>query len=133
MSEGFRWPAVRLPCYSGEEPAETYLNNVQLAAHLNAWTAGEMAVQVALSLEGKALQILTDLQPDERFNWPAIKRAIQHHLANVSTLILSGTNSPTAKEERVRDGCVVSTHSVRTPHLTQEELVLQALIQGLRP
>ena len=57
--------AIKLPRYSGEESPETYIIQAQLAARVNGWSREEVAVQVALSLEGRALQILTDLQPSE--------------------------------------------------------------------
>lgn len=65
---------MKLPRYNGEEPPETYHIQVQLVAQFNAWSAEEAAVQVTLALEGKALHVLTDLQLEERFNWPAIER-----------------------------------------------------------
>ncbi|CAI5678294.1 unnamed protein product [Oreochromis niloticus] len=69
--------SMKLPRYNGEAPPETYLIQVQLAAQLNGWSTEETAVQVALALEGRALQILTDLQPEERLSWPAVARAMQ--------------------------------------------------------
>ena len=50
---------LKLPHYNGEEPADTNLIQVQLVAQINAWTAEEVASHVALSLEGRALQLLT--------------------------------------------------------------------------
>lgn len=49
-----------------------------MASQLNTWSE-ETAVQVTLAFEGKALQIVTDLQPEERFNWQAIEIALKHH------------------------------------------------------
>ena len=63
--EGSKRNAIKLPRYNGEESPETYIIQAQLAARVNGWSTEEVAVQVALSLEGRALQILTDLQPSE--------------------------------------------------------------------
>lgn len=68
---GFQRGVMKLLCYNGDDPPEIYLIQVQLAVQFNNWSAEETAVQVALALEGKALQILTDLQPQERLSWPA--------------------------------------------------------------
>lgn len=57
---------MKLSRYNGDNPPEIYLIQVQLAAQFNNWSAEETAVQVTLALECKALQILTDLQPQER-------------------------------------------------------------------
>ena len=72
---------MKLPSYNGEEPPETYLIQVQLVAQFNAWSAEETAVQVALALEGKALEVLTDLQPEEHFDWHTIEGVIQHRFS----------------------------------------------------
>ena len=48
---------------SGEGLLKTYLVQVQLVASFNTWSAEETGVQVVLALEGKALQVLVDLQP----------------------------------------------------------------------
>ena len=53
---------MKLPHYNGESPLETYRIQVQLAVRFNAWSAEETGVQVALTLEGKALQVLNDLK-----------------------------------------------------------------------
>lgn len=52
---------LKLLCFSGDEPLVAYLIQVQLAAQLNGWFSKEVAIHVALSLEGKALQTLIDL------------------------------------------------------------------------
>ena len=62
---------MKLPHYNGESPLETYRIQVQLAVRFNAWSAEETGVQVALTLEGKALQVLNDLKSAEQANWPA--------------------------------------------------------------
>lgn len=76
--------SIKLPRYTGEASADTYLVQVQLAAQLNSWTSQETAVHVALSLEWRALQILTDLQPDELQDWVVLKAALQQCLGNAA-------------------------------------------------
>ena len=62
--ENPRQAALKLLPYTGEEPADTYLIQVQLAAQISAWTVEEVAGHAALSWEGKALQLLTNLRPE---------------------------------------------------------------------
>lgn len=69
---------TELPCYKGEEPLETFLRQVLLAASFNGWSAEETGVRVGLALEDKLLQALVDLLPVEQANCPAIKLAFQH-------------------------------------------------------
>lgn len=71
-----RQSMIKLHRYNGEEPADTFLLQVQLAAQINRWSDEETAGHVALSLEGKALQILTDLRPAELRDWLKLKGAI---------------------------------------------------------
>lgn len=61
----------------------------------------------------KALQVLTNLKPEECFNWLAIKRAIQHRFADLR------------RNTRLR----YPTFDTRA----QEELTLQAFMWGLQP
>ena len=56
-----RRATMKLPKYHGE----TYFVQVQLAADFNGWSSKETGVQVALALEGKALQALMDLTPGQ--------------------------------------------------------------------
>lgn len=45
-----------------------------MPAKVNTWLEEETTVQVALALEGKALEVLMDLQPEEWLDWPAVER-----------------------------------------------------------
>lgn len=58
---------TKLPCFKGEEPLETFLRQVLLAASLHRH-----------ALEDKVLQALVDLLPVEQASCPAIKGAFQH-------------------------------------------------------
>lgn len=139
--EGPRRSTVKLPRYNGEEPPETYLIQVQLASQLNAWSTEETAVQVALALEGKALQILTDLQPEERFDWQALERAMKHRFGR-------HTHADDARDKLVsrrrKEGESLGAYAADlrsyarrgypTFHATaQDELALQAFVWGLQP
>ena len=64
---------VYFPCVlASESPLpltwrlETHLVQVQLAANFSGWLTEETGEQVALSIEGKTLKALVDLQPAER-------------------------------------------------------------------
>lgn len=136
-----RRTVVKLPRYNGGEPAETYLIQVELAAQLNGWTQEETAVQVALSLEGRALQILIDLQPNERGSWSALERAIQHRFGQ--RVYPDDLRDQLANRMRIEGeslGGYAADLRLYTrrghPNFdaeTQEELALQAFIRGLRP
>ncbi|TRY65073.1 hypothetical protein DNTS_026092 [Danionella cerebrum] len=55
-----------------------YLAQVQLAARHEAWSDGEMAIKVALALEGPALQVLLDLALEERNNIDSLEAALKY-------------------------------------------------------
>lgn len=139
-SVGLKFPDG-VPCYNGEDPPETYLIQVQLASQLNAWSAEETAVQVALALEGKALQILTDLQPEERFNWQAIERALKHRFCRHAHADDARDKLVSRQREEgeslggyAADLCFYARHGYPTFHAeVQDELALQAFVRGLQP
>ncbi|CAI5669469.1 unnamed protein product [Oreochromis niloticus] len=133
--------SMKLPHYNGEAPPETYLIQVQLAAQLNRWSTEETAVQVALALEGRALQILTDLQPEERLSWPAVARAMQSrfglrtHADDARDKLAS---HPRRQEESLGAYAADLHLYARRGHpafdaAAQEELALQAFVRGLQP
>ncbi|XP_039453944.1 LOW QUALITY PROTEIN: uncharacterized protein LOC120432803 [Oreochromis aureus] len=133
--------SMKLPRYNGEAPPETYLIQVQLAAQLNGWSTEETAVQVALALEGRALQILTDLQPEERLSWPAVARAMQSrfglrtHADDARDKLAS---RPRRQEESLgayaADLCLYARRGYPAfDAAAQEELALQAFVRGLQP
>ena len=45
--------------------------------NFSGWSAEETEVQVELTLEGKVLQVLVDLQPEEQVSWPALNGALR--------------------------------------------------------
>lgn len=92
----------------------------------------ETADQIALALEGKVLQLLTDLRPDKRLDWQAMERTMKHHFG-----LLAHANDARDKlvSRRKEEGEVwVRLCGYPTFHATvQDELALQAFIRGLQP
>ena len=64
----------RLPKFSGATPLEPYLAQLRIAARYYGWGMDESAAQLALALEGTALQVLLDLAPAE-----AVTRGVRGH------------------------------------------------------
>lgn len=136
-----RQSMIKLQRYNGEEPADTYLLQVQLAAQINGWSAEETAGHVALSLEGRALKILTDLRPAELRDWPKLKRAIQRRFDR--HLLVVDARDRLAKRRREL-GESLGTYAADLRSYTrrghpdfservQEELTVQAFLRGLQP
>ena len=74
-TEALRQGTTKPQSHKGEGPPDTYL--VQLVTRFNTWSVEETGIQVFLTSEGKALQVLMDLQPPEQAGWPAIEGALQ--------------------------------------------------------
>lgn len=135
--ETHQQPTHKLPRYNGDGPANTYLLQVQLAAQLNARTTKETTRHVALSLEGSALQILTELQPDDLQDWVVLKTAIQHRFG----CHLSADDQLANGQRGIVESLGAYAADLRTyacrghPNFSeemQEELAVQAFIQRLR-
>ncbi|CAI5670428.1 unnamed protein product [Oreochromis niloticus] len=133
------WGSMKLPHYNGEEPPETYLIQVQLAAQLNGWSTEETAVQVALALEVRALQILTDLQPEERLSWRTVARAMQSRFG-LCTHADDAQDELASRPQRQEES--LGAYYLRLyaqsgypafDAAAQEELALQAFVRGLQP
>lgn len=135
-----RSPA-KLPRYSGLTPLEPYLAQVDLAALHDGWTREETATHLALALEGPALQVLSDLSPEER-------RDIQALTAALNSRFGQRTSAEQSREEltnrRRREGESVGAFAadirVHTrkgyptfPATAREELSLHAFLRGLTP
>ena len=89
----------------------------------------------------KALQVLTDIQPEGRFDWPAIKRVIQHRFGRQTHI--KDTRDKLAGWRR-RDGESLGAYTADLHCYTcmgyptfdtraQEELALQTFTRGLLP
>lgn len=132
---------MKLPKYNGDGLLETYLVQVQLAADFNGWSSEETGVQVALALEGKALQTLMDLRPGQHASWPAIKDALQRRFGQ--RIFRDDARERLASRYR-KEGESLGAFAAdlrlyaRRGYATfadaeQEELALQAFMRGLRP
>lgn len=131
----------KLPRYNGETALDGYLVQVEMAAELGGWSPEETALQVALSLEGGALQVLSDLRPEERRSWPLIQEALRRRfgrriyaehareqLINRRRLDSESLGSYAADIlQQTRQGYPDLEKAI------QEKLALQAFIRGLRP
>lgn len=92
-------------------------------------------------MEGKALQILTDLQPEERFNWQAVERALKRRFGRHAHADDTRDRLVSRRREKgeslgayAADLRFYARHGYPTFHATvQDELALQAFIRGLQP
>ncbi|KAG5277106.1 hypothetical protein AALO_G00113590, partial [Alosa alosa] len=134
-------PSVKLPHYNGERPLATYLVQVRLAAELNGWSAKRTGVQVALALEGEALQILEDLPPVEQVSWTAIEAALQRRFGQ--RIFISDAREQLASRRRHKDerlgkfAADLQLYARRGyPTYSQglhEEMALEAFVRGIHP
>ena len=68
---------ARLPKFSGATQLEPYLAQLQIAALHYGWNGNESATQLALALEGTAVQVLLDLASADRRNLQALTQALE--------------------------------------------------------
>lgn len=133
--------STKLPRYNGESPLATYLVQVRLAAKLNGWSAERTGVQVALALEGKALQVLEDLPPAEQTSWSAIEAALQRRYGQ--RIFADDARDQLAsrrrrKDERQGEFAADLRLYARRGYPTfsqsqQEEMALQTFVRGIYP
>ena len=86
---------ARLPKYSGATPLEPYLAQFRIAALHHGWDGDQSATQLALALEGTAMQVLLDLAPAAQRDVQALTRALdmrfgQRAAADHSRELLAG-------------------------------------------
>ncbi len=62
--------------YNGDGSWEDYLVKFELLSKINKWDDNTKALELATSLEGQALQVLTELQPQQRESYSAIVAAL---------------------------------------------------------
>ncbi|KAF7655090.1 hypothetical protein LDENG_00060900 [Lucifuga dentata] len=136
---------IKLPRYNGDGPLDTYLIQVRMAAQLNGWTDDETAIHLALVLEGKALQTLSDLNPEEQLNCAALMAALMAALEQRFGQPAYHDEARTQLSSRTRrEGESLGVFATDLRFLTcrgyssflppvQEELDLQAFIRGLHP
>ncbi|KAG5286162.1 hypothetical protein AALO_G00011660 [Alosa alosa] len=134
-------PSVKLPHYNGERPLATYLVQIRLAAELNGWSAERTGVQVALALEGEAVQVLEDLPPAEQVSWTAIEAALQRRFGQ--RIFISDAREQLASRRRHKDerlgkfAADLQLYARRGyPTYSQglhEEMALEAFVRGIHP
>ncbi|MEQ2207285.1 hypothetical protein XENOCAPTIV_009840 [Xenoophorus captivus] len=100
-----------------------------------------MALQVALRLEGGALQVLSDLRPGECHNWPLVQEALRRHFGR--RIYAEHAREQLISRQRLDSetlGSYAADILLRNQQgypdvetLMQEKLALQAFIRGLRP
>ncbi len=89
-SRGFRRPER----YDGRQHWNDYLTHFEMCAELSGWSDREKATQLAASLDGQALQVLSNLPWGERLNFNHLVSALQNrfqnpHLQNLHRVQLS--------------------------------------------
>ncbi|MEQ2162802.1 hypothetical protein GOODEAATRI_023547 [Goodea atripinnis] len=128
------------PTMTRQHPEERVMT-VEMAAELSGWSPEETALQVALSLEGGALQVVSDLRPRERHNWALVQEALQRRFGK--RIYAEHAREQLISRQRL-DGETPGSYAadilLRTPQgypdvetVVQEKLALQAFTRGLRP
>ena len=130
-----------LPKYSGATPLEPYLAQFRIAALHHGWDGDESATQLALALEGTAVQVLLDLAPAAQRDLQALIRALdmrfgQWAVTDHSRELLAGRR----RQEGERLGAYaadVLLYAQRGypayPAAVKEDLALLAFLRGLGP
>ncbi|MGH0123370.1 UNVERIFIED_CONTAM: hypothetical protein FKN15_028461 [Acipenser sinensis] len=78
---------VKAGRYDGTSPWEAYQAKFKMAALNNAWSPTEKAGQLAAALDGKALQVLLDLGPDELDSYDVIATALDRRFGRVEPAV----------------------------------------------
>ncbi|MGH0166133.1 UNVERIFIED_CONTAM: hypothetical protein FKN15_050592 [Acipenser sinensis] len=78
---------VKAGRYVGTLPWEAYQVKFKMAALNNAWSPTEKAGQLAAALDGKALQVLLDLGPDELVSCDLIATALDRRFGRVEPAV----------------------------------------------
>ncbi|MGH0134928.1 UNVERIFIED_CONTAM: hypothetical protein FKN15_004273 [Acipenser sinensis] len=78
---------VKASRYDGTLPWEAYQVKFHLAALANNWKPEEQAGQLAAALEGKVLQALLHLDPEEPCDFHALATALQHRFGKVEPVV----------------------------------------------
>ncbi|CAI5669130.1 unnamed protein product [Oreochromis niloticus] len=132
---------AKVPKYNGLTPLEPYLSQVRLAARHNSWSDEEAATQLALVLEGDALQVLHDLAASEQHELQALTIALerrfgQRHSTDQSREQLTN-RSRRPGESLGTFAADVLLYACRGypefPAAAREELSLHAFLRGLFP
>ncbi|KAJ8375757.1 hypothetical protein SKAU_G00063370 [Synaphobranchus kaupii] len=132
---------LKLPRFNGTASLESYLAQLELAAQLGGWMPEQTAGNLALALEGPALEANLDLPPAERQNLQALtaalqRRFIQHRSAEASREKLLSRYR--CEEERWGKVVADVQRYAREAYsefdaAAQEKLALHAFLRALTP
>ena len=131
----------RLPKFSGATPLEPYLAQLRIAARYYGWGMVESAAQLALALEGMALQVLLDLAPADRRDLQALTLALERRFGQ--RRVVSHSRELLTSRRR-REGERLGAYAADVllyaqrgypdfPAAAREELALQSFLRGLAP
>ena len=131
----------RLPKFSGITPLEPYLAQLRIAARYYGWGMDESAAQLALALEGTALQVLLDLAPTDQLDLQALTLALERRFGQ--RRVVSHSRELLTSRLR-REGERLGAYAADVllyaqrgypdfPAAAREELALQSFLRGLAP
>ncbi|KAJ8364253.1 hypothetical protein SKAU_G00130840 [Synaphobranchus kaupii] len=146
-SPEWQTPAVRVSRrpdgFSGRQdnPASSYLAQLELAAQLGGWTPEQIAGHLALALQGPALEAILDLPPAERQNLQALTAALQRRFIQHRSAEASWEKLPSRyrceEESWGKVAADVQRYACEAyPEFdaaAQEKLVLHAFLRALTP
>ena len=132
---------ARLPKFSGATPLEPYLAQLRIAARYYGWGMDESAAQLALALEGTALQVLLDLAPADQRDLHALTLALERRFGQ--RRVVSHSRELLTSRRR-REGERLGAYAADVllyaqrgypdfPAAAREELALQSFLRGLAP
>ena len=138
---GGRHLMARLPKFSGAAPLEPYLAQLRIAAQYYGWDMYESAAQLALALEGTALQVLCDLSPADQQDLRALTLALERRFGQRGVV---GHSRELLTSRRRQEGERLGAYAADVllyaqrgypdfPAAAREELALQSFLQGLTP
>ncbi|MGH0152199.1 UNVERIFIED_CONTAM: hypothetical protein FKN15_022004 [Acipenser sinensis] len=132
---------VKAGRYDGTSPWEAYQAKFKMAALNNAWSPTEKAGQLAAALDGKALQVLLDLGPDELESYDVIATALDRRFGRVEPAV--GLRQRLATRIRgpgeklgvlAADVLYLARRGYPDyPPATQGDLAMEAFVRGLTP
>ncbi|MGH0155613.1 UNVERIFIED_CONTAM: hypothetical protein FKN15_036351 [Acipenser sinensis] len=132
---------VKAGRYDGTSPWEAYQAKFKMAVLNKAWSPTEKAGQLAAALDGKALQVLLDLGPDELESYDVIATALDRRFGRVEPAV--GLRQRLATRIRgpgeklgvlAADVLYLARRGYPDyPPATQGDLAMEAFVRGLTP
>ena len=101
---------VNPPSFEGQLSFKDFLVPFELVAKLAGWQEEVMGLELAGSLKGAAVAVLSDLQPYERIHYPTLVRALMNRFEPI--------NQNQLYKAQLRSRCRKSGESI--PELTQD-------------